>query len=107
MTEQTAPFRDLTVDEIKKLVDEGRDVVDVREDWEWTKGHLPGARHVVLSSILANPTGHTFKAGPSSGARVGSGPPGRPRWPARWAGRTEATFAAGPRPGGERGLPWG
>ncbi len=33
MTEQMAPFRDLTVDEIKKLVDEGRDVVDVREDW--------------------------------------------------------------------------
>ena len=34
MSEQTAPFRDLKVDEIKKLVDEGRDVVDVREDWE-------------------------------------------------------------------------
>ena len=63
MTEQTAPFRDLTVDAIKELVDEGRDVVDVREDWEWNKGHLPGARHVVLSSILANPTGHTFKDG--------------------------------------------
>src|SRR5438132_11026777 len=63
MTEQTAPFRDLTVDAIKRLVDEGRDVVDVREDWEWNKGHLPGARHVVLSSILAKPTGHAFKDG--------------------------------------------
>src|SRR5438094_122376 len=29
MSEQTAPFRDLKVDEIKKLVDEGRDVVEV------------------------------------------------------------------------------
>src|SRR6059036_1978881 len=61
MTEQMAPFRDLTVDEIKKLVDEGRDVVDVREDWEWKRGHLPGARHVVLSSILANPTAQKFR----------------------------------------------
>src|SRR5438093_3968348 len=60
MTEQMAPFRDLTVDEIKKLVDEGRDVVDVREDWEWNKGHLPGARHVVLNNILANPTAQKF-----------------------------------------------
>src|SRR6266704_448341 len=61
MSEQKAPFRDLTVDAIKELVDEGRDVVDVREDWEWNKGHLPGARHVVLSSILSNPSGQTFK----------------------------------------------
>src|SRR5437016_12613366 len=61
MTEQTAPFRDLTVDEIKRLVDEGRDVVDVREAWEWNKGHLPGARHVVLSSILASPTAQKFE----------------------------------------------
>src|SRR6266704_1117103 len=61
MTEQTAPFRDLTVDEIKRLVDEGRDVVDVREDWEWNKGHLPGARHVVLNTILSNPTAQKFR----------------------------------------------
>jgi hydroxyacylglutathione hydrolase len=63
MTEQTAPFRDLKVDDIKKLVDEGHDVVDVREDWEWNKGHIPGARHVVLSSILANPTAQKFNDG--------------------------------------------
>src|SRR5947209_13205858 len=61
MTEQTAPFRDLTVGEIKRLVDEGRDVVDVREDWEWNKGHLPGARHVVLNSILSNPSAQKFR----------------------------------------------
>jgi len=69
MTEQTAPFRDLTVDEIKRLVDEGRDVVDVREDWN--KGHLPGARHVVLSSILANPTAQSFKDGTIFVCQVG------------------------------------
>ncbi len=71
MSEQTAPFRDLKVDEIKKLVDEGRDVVDVREDWEWNKGHLPGARHVVLSSILASPTAHSFKDGTIFVCQVG------------------------------------
>jgi len=38
-------------------------VVDVREDWEWNKGHIPGARHVVLSSILANPTAQKFNDG--------------------------------------------
>jgi len=32
MAEQTAPFRDLKIDEIRKLIDEGHPVVDVRED---------------------------------------------------------------------------
>src|SRR5260370_36820831 len=61
MTEQTAPFRDLKVDDIQKLIADGYHVVDVREDWEWDRGHLPGAKHVVLSSILANPTSQKFQ----------------------------------------------
>ena len=61
MSNAEAPFRDLKVDDIKRLIDEGYEVVDVREDWEWQKGHVPGARHVVLASILANPTGHEFR----------------------------------------------
>ena len=60
MTDQQETFRDLKLDDVKKLMDEGYDVVDVREDWEWNKGHVPGARHIVLSSILANPTGQKF-----------------------------------------------
>jgi len=55
------PFRDLKVDEVKRLIDEGYEVVDVREDWEWAQGHIPGARHVVLASLLANPTRHQFR----------------------------------------------
>ena|SRR5438046_1673409 len=55
-----APFRDLQIDDIRKLIDDGYDVVDVREDWEWARGHLPGAKHVVLSKILANPSGQKF-----------------------------------------------
>ena len=54
-TQQETPFRDLKIDDIKKLMDDGYEVVDVREDWEWQRGHIPGARHVVLASILASP----------------------------------------------------
>ena len=59
-TNEEAPFRDLKIDDIRKLIDDGYEVVDVREDWEWNKGHLPGAKHVVLSNILADPTAQKF-----------------------------------------------
>ena len=73
MADQTAaPFRDLKIDEVKPLMDAGdREVVDVREDWEWNKGHIPGARHVVLASILANPTAQTFRDGTIFVCQVG------------------------------------
>ena len=71
MTESTAPFRDLKLDDIKKLIDEGHPVVDVREDWEWNKGHIPGARHVVLASILSNPTAQQFDDGTIFVCQVG------------------------------------
>jgi hydroxyacylglutathione hydrolase len=55
-------FRDLKLDEIKKLIESGEyEVVDVREGWERDRGHIPGSRHVVLGQILANPTGLRFK----------------------------------------------
>ena len=60
-TDEEAPFRDLKIDDIRKLIDDGYEVVDVREDWEWNKGHLPGARHAVLSNILANPKDQSFR----------------------------------------------
>ncbi len=59
-TSYQAPFRNLMLDDVKKLMDDGYEVVDVREDWEWKKGHVPGARHVVLSSILAHPGATKF-----------------------------------------------
>ena len=61
MKEQQTPFMEAKVEEIKRLMDDGYEVVDVREDWEWNKGHIPGARHVVLASLLANPTRHEFR----------------------------------------------
>ena len=61
MTDQEAPFRDLMLDDVKALIAEGYELVDVREDWEWNKGHLPGAHHVALNSILANPKAQKFR----------------------------------------------
>ena len=58
--EYDSGFREAPGDEVKKLTEEGYEVVDVREDWEWQRGHIPGARHVVLSQILANPSGQSF-----------------------------------------------
>ncbi len=55
-------FRDLTLDEVRPLIDAGDyDVVDVREGWERERGHIPGSRHVVLSRILANPASLQFQ----------------------------------------------
>ena len=62
MNETETSFRDLTLDDVKPLIEGGEyDVVDVREGWERERGHIPGSRHVVLSRILANPTGLDFK----------------------------------------------
>ncbi len=62
MSDQVTPFRELKLDEVRKLMDEGGyDIVDVRDDWEWNKGHVPGARHVVLSALLANPKAQEFR----------------------------------------------
>src|SRR5579872_624248 len=61
MKEQQEAFRELKLDDVKKLMDEGYEVVDVREDWEWNKGHIPGARHVVLNTLLGNPNAQRFR----------------------------------------------
>ncbi len=55
------PFRELHLDDVRKLIDEGYDLVDVRADWEWNKGHLPGARHVFLDSLLKSPASYKFR----------------------------------------------
>ena len=53
-------FREAGVEDVKRLLDEGYQIVDVREQWEWDRGHIPGAKHVVLGTILANPAGQRF-----------------------------------------------
>jgi hydroxyacylglutathione hydrolase len=58
--ESDSGFREVFVDDVQRLRDEGYEIVDVREDWEWERGHIPGAKHVVLGQILANPGGQKF-----------------------------------------------
>lgn len=39
----------------RELIDEkALDVVDVRETGEWSRGHVPGARHVPLGTLREN-----------------------------------------------------
>jgi hydroxyacylglutathione hydrolase len=55
------PYRHLKLDQVRLLIGDGYEIVDVREDWQWKGGHIPGARHVVLASILAKPDLHRFR----------------------------------------------
>ena len=61
--DEQAPFRRVELEEARRLIDQGYEVVDVREDWEWNRGHIPGARHVVLNSIISNPGAQRFQDG--------------------------------------------
>src|ERR1700687_4991983 len=59
--DQEVPFREAPLDQVQKLIDEGYEVVDVRDYWEWDKGHIPGARHVFLDEILKQPEKRKFR----------------------------------------------
>jgi len=44
-------FRHVMMREIRRLVEEGACIVDVREKYEWDTGHIVGARHIPLSEL--------------------------------------------------------
>jgi rhodanese-related sulfurtransferase len=46
---------EITPDALKARLDNGDDliVVDMRQDWEYQAGHIPGARHMFLQEIPA------------------------------------------------------
>jgi rhodanese-related sulfurtransferase len=58
---QESPFREAQLEEVQKLIKEGYEVVDVRDYWEWDKGHIPGARHLFLDEILKKPEARKFR----------------------------------------------
>jgi len=58
---QEAPFREADLEEVQKLIEDGYEVVDVRDYWEWNKGHIPAARHVFLDEILKQPEKRKFR----------------------------------------------
>ncbi len=60
MTQQSVgeAFGRLSPEEAKKRLDSGElQVVDVRENWEYARDHIPGATLVPLGRIIANPSG--------------------------------------------------
>lgn len=44
-------IRTIDVDEARKCVEEGAQLVDVRDDHEWEAGHIPGAIHIPLPKL--------------------------------------------------------
>ena len=49
LVEETKPrVREVTVADVKAMLDRGArmQLIDVREESEWARGHLPGARHL-------------------------------------------------------------
>jgi NADPH-dependent 2,4-dienoyl-CoA reductase/sulfur reductase-like enzyme/rhodanese-related sulfurtransferase len=44
-------FRHVMMREIRRLVEEGACIVDVREKYEWDAAHIKGARHIPLSEL--------------------------------------------------------
>ena len=48
------PFTRITPQEAKEMIDNGGvQVIDVRETWEFQKGHVPGAHHIPVSTVFA------------------------------------------------------
>ena len=45
---------EVSINELEQAIASGEKVVDVREDWEFTDGHVPTAKHVALNSIPEN-----------------------------------------------------
>ena len=46
---------EIGVNELEKLMDDRSvQVLDVREDWEWRGGHVPGASHIPLAQLPEN-----------------------------------------------------
>ena len=48
------PFTRLSAAEAKHMMENGGvQVVDVREDWEYESGHIPGAEHIPVNTVFA------------------------------------------------------
>ena len=43
--------RSIKVSEVQQRLDDGAQLIDVRESNEWKSGHAPGAKHIPLGSL--------------------------------------------------------
>ena len=51
--EDEGPTGDLEPDEVRELAEQGAQIVDVRRDYEFEAGHVPGARQVEMNDLTA------------------------------------------------------
>ena len=47
------PFHRINVEEAKEMMQDGAQVIDVREPHEYTGGHLPGAALIPVNNVFA------------------------------------------------------
>jgi rhodanese-related sulfurtransferase len=47
------PFTRISVDEAKEMLDNGAAIIDVRETFEYTGGHVPNAAHIPVNTVYA------------------------------------------------------
>ncbi len=45
-------FAEIEVDEVEEWLARGAQLVDVREEWEYLSGHVPGALHIPMGEVV-------------------------------------------------------
>src|SRR3954468_12622301 len=89
-------IRELTVDDVKAKLDRGErfHLVDVREESEWAKGHLPRAQHLGKGIMSATSRRRSPTPAPRSSSTAAAA--FAPRWrrttSARWATPTSCPW---------------
>jgi rhodanese-related sulfurtransferase len=53
MSSFATPDIEVTPQQAKEMLDEGAQLVDVRESYEWDEGRIAGARHIELERLAA------------------------------------------------------
>lgn len=51
---QTEGYQDIFANELEGWRERGARIIDVREPWEYERGHIPGAQNIPLSELEAH-----------------------------------------------------
>jgi rhodanese-related sulfurtransferase len=54
VADETATATDITPQRASELAESGADLIDVRRDYEFEAGHVPGARHIEMNDLTGN-----------------------------------------------------
>lgn len=55
------PYKRITPDQARALLNGGAQVIDVRESFEWRMGHIAEAEHIPLNQVLSQPNAFADK----------------------------------------------